>query len=108
MSNLSERPPNGAWLPLEEAKAQGIVVSLIEHMLDGDPDPPMYGTTAHAVEALLVAYAGETRPGILLADSRVLVLTWAQMTALRNAFREFSRLIHPTAKGATRACVVLP
>ncbi len=109
MPTISDHDP--AWLPLEEAKARGLAVALIEDMLDGRPDVPLRRTTAPATEAVLIAHIDEMMAGILLADGRVVPLTWAQATALRDGLTEFLRLLQPKEHdkhGAPRASVRLP
>ncbi|CAM5794056.1 hypothetical protein [Rhizobacter fulvus] len=108
MPKISDHDP--AWLPLEEAKARGLAVALIEDMLCGDVNPPLRRTTAPATEAVLIAHIDEMMPGVLLADGLVVPLTWAQALALRDALTEFARMLDPKEHGkhgAPRASVVL-
>jgi hypothetical protein len=97
MSNMRDgRPDGGPWMPLDDATASGVVVWLLEDSLAGNTDPPLHRTTASAVEAVLVGYVEETRPGLLLADGSVVVLGWRQMRALRDAFSTWEKLLTRT------------
>ena len=112
MSNM--RDHNGGdptWTPLADAITSGVVVKLVEDLLDGEDDVPLHRTTAPATEAVLVLRDGRPLPGLLLADGHVLCLSWEQVTALQRAFFEFQRLVEPTLMdkyGPARACVALP
>jgi hypothetical protein len=111
MSNLPFIPAHDPdWIPVDEARSRGIVVTLIEDMLAGTPDAPLHRATPPATEAVLVAHVDEMMPGVLLADGRVVPLTWAQAAALRDALGEFARLLDPREHdkhGAPRASVGL-
>ena len=112
MSNMRNIPgDDGAWLPVEEAKSRGLVVPLMEDLLDNYENPPLHPVTARAVQAALVVSADRPMPGVLLADGSVLVLSWEQAAALGAAFREFKRVIAPAERdafGPTRASMELP
>ena len=111
MSDLRNIPDHDpAWLSIEECKARGLVVTLMEDHL-GNAEPPLHRATARAVEAALVVSVDRPMPGILLQDGTVLVLGWEQSFALVDALNEFRRLVNPVerdALGPTRATVELP
>ncbi len=104
-------PPDGDWMPLEDALSRGLVCKLLEDMIDGNMDPPLHRTTARATEAALVMIADQPMPGIVLEDGSVVALSWEQSFALIAALQEFRRVVVPVERdvhGPSRACVGLP
>jgi hypothetical protein len=86
-----------APLPAPEVADDGAAL-LLDIISTGDAPQSVRPVAPSAVEAALVVQRGHAMPGLLLADGSVLVLGWAQLRPLCEAFTHW-RQLSPKACG---------